>query len=163
MENFLLLINVTVRSILALFTITPASRTRDFHWLPCRPSYVRESRTVFLFWIPRCWFGITGIGFQYLSVKLIFWILGFQIPWAGFRIPKPRTIPFHKQKIPGPGSTSKHFPDSPTWDEPRREGLSVNRPPFCRLSLSLLELSPLIWGVFYISTVHVSGMTKTRN
>ena len=57
------------------------------------------------FWIPRQGFRIPGTGFQSLSVELEFWIpivSGFRIPWAVFRIPKPRI----------PDYTSKNFPDS---------------------------------------------------
>ena len=55
------------------------------------------------FWIPLRGFQIPGTGFQ--SVERGFWIpivSGIRIPWAAFRIPKPRI----------PASTSKNFLDS---------------------------------------------------
>ena len=56
------------------------------------------------FWIQCRGFRILGTGFQSSSVKLGIWIpiiLGFQIPWAVFRIPKLRIPPFHKHEFPG--------------------------------------------------------------
>ena len=56
------------------------------------------------FWIQCRGFRILGTGFQSLSVELGIWIpiiLGFQIPWAVFRIPKLRIPPFHKHEFPG--------------------------------------------------------------
>ena len=60
-------------------------------------------------WIPGRGFRIQGKGFQFLSVELLDPVfqslVGFQIPWAVFRIPEPRI----------PVSASKNFPDSGIW------------------------------------------------
>ena len=50
-----------------------------------------------------------------LIVELWFWIptVGeFQIPWAVFRVPKPRILPFKAKLCCFPNSTSKTFADS---------------------------------------------------
>ena len=46
------------------------------------------------FWIPLCWFQITGTGFRFFCQwkmdSELQSVVGFRIPWAGFQIPKPR-------------------------------------------------------------------------
>ena len=67
------------------------------------------------FWIQCRGFRIPGTGFQSSSVELgisIPIILGFQIPWAVFRIPKPRIPPFHKHEFPAFRNS-----DSLTWGD----------------------------------------------
>ena len=64
------------------------------------------------FWIPLCGFQIPITGFQSLSKEIGFRIpkfAGFRIPWAVFRIPKPR-IPDSTSKFSQIlDSTSKNF------------------------------------------------------
>ena len=73
--------------------------------------HVRESKTSW-----DAGFHAVDSGFQVLDSSLCQWnldsgfqsLVGFRIPWAGFRIPKPRN----------PDSTSKNFAHSLIWGKP---------------------------------------------
>ena len=74
---------------------------------------VRGSKTYLGFWIPRHGFRILGTGIRILCQ----WnldsgfqsLVGFQIPWAVFRIPKPRTPDSTANFSKIPNSTRKKF------------------------------------------------------
>ena len=83
------------------------------------------------FWIPRRVFRILGTGFQYLSVKLGFWILIVRA------IPDSLSgIPDSQPRIPD--STFKFFPDSGFHKRKNEGKFSVNIAP--NLSTELISL-----------------------
>ena len=83
------------------------------------------------FWIPRRVFRILGTGFQYLSVKLGFWILIIRA------IPDSLSgIPDSQPRIPD--STFKFFPDSGFHKRKNEGKFSVNIAP--NLSTELISL-----------------------
>ena len=88
-------------------------RFRNFPWgiAPCKR--IRDSLG---FWIPRRIFPIPDTGFYILCQGN--WdsglqsLVGFCIPWAVFRVPKPRIPDSTNQIFLIPDCTSKIFPDS---------------------------------------------------
>ena len=67
-----------------------------FVWTPCGRDfrYFKGIQDSLGFWIPYLGFRILGNRLQSLSVEL-----GFQVPWAVFRIPKPRNTDFPRFRI----------------------------------------------------------------
>ena len=110
---------------------------RVFHWQDILP-YVRESRTVLY-----SGFHTADSGFQVLDSSICQWnldsefqlLVGFQIPWAVFRFPKPRI----------PDSMSKIFPDSRFHKHkfPRFWTLDYNASLACNIVTVECEMSSL--------------------